>query len=81
MARLSYFVEPDRQGRWLIVEVTDYPFLPRIGPKRFSCSKFERVEPDRLHLPLITIPNSEPRKPEAYFLHPVCSKGKSPKLW
>jgi hypothetical protein len=79
--RTSYFVEPDPQGHWAVVEHTDYPFLPRTAPKQFSCSKLERVEPDRLHLPLIPIADSEQRLPEAYLLHPVCSKGKLPKLW
>jgi hypothetical protein len=84
--RTSYFVEPDSHGSWVIVEYTDNPFPARKWPQReptqkFSCAEFERVEPDRLHLPLVTIPDQEPRRPEAYLLHPICSKGKNAKLW
>lgn len=79
--RTSYFVEPDKQGRWVIVEYTDYPYSPQFRGTRFSCADFERVEPDRLHLPLVTIPNTELRQAEMYLLHPICSKGKNAKLW
>ncbi len=79
--RTSYFVEPDQHGRWLIVKYTDYPSQPRIRTQKFSCSDFERVEPDRLHLPLRVIPDSELRQPEAYLLHPLCRKGKPARLW
>jgi len=85
-SRTSYFVEPDNQGRWLIVEYTDNPFPPnkrihREPVHKFACAEFERVEPDPLHLPLVPIPDQEPRQPEAYLLHPICSKGKDAKLW
>jgi hypothetical protein len=80
MVKTSYYIEPDQHRRWLIVEYTDYPYT-QIRTREFSCSEFERVEPDRLHLPLRVIPDSEPRKPEDYLLHPVCSKGKTAKLW
>jgi hypothetical protein len=80
MIKASYFVEPDRKGRWLVVEYLDYPYT-RFKTKRFSCSEFERVEPDRLHQPLVPIPDSEEREDERYLLHPVCSKGKNPELW
>jgi hypothetical protein len=84
--RTSYFVEPDKHGRWLIVEYTDNPFPAKkrthTDPaQKFSCAEFERVEPDRLHLPLVGIPDLEPRQPEMYLLHPLCSKGKNAKLW
>jgi hypothetical protein len=79
--RTSYFVEPDGQGRWMIVEYTDYPYSPKFKGNAFSCAEFERVEPDRLHLPLIAIPNTESRPAEMYLLHPICSKGKDAKLW
>jgi hypothetical protein len=79
--RTAYFVEPDQRGPWLIVEYTDYPYAPQWRMKRFSCSDFDRVEPDRLHLPLKVIPDFTPRQPEAYLLHPACSKGKVPELW
>lgn len=48
--RTVYFVEPDQRGHWLIVEYVDYPYT-QVRQKRFSCSDFERVEPDRVHLP------------------------------
>jgi len=79
--RASYFVEPDKRGRWLIVQYIDYPYHQAFPPKKFSCSQFERVEPDRLHLPLIPIPDLATRLPERYLLHPICSKGKNAKLW
>ena len=78
--KASYFVEPDRNGRWEIVEYLDQPYT-QFRTKKFSCSRFERVEPDRFHLPLVVVPDFEPRRPEAYLLHPVCSKGKNPELW
>ena len=78
--RTSYFVEPDKQGRWQIVEYTNYPYSHQRG-STFSCTEFERVEPDRLHLPLVAVPNTESRRPEMYLLHPICSKGKNAKLW
>jgi hypothetical protein len=76
-ARLDYFVEPDSNGRWVIVEyeLTIYP-----KAARFACGEFERVEPDRLHLPLVKIPESEARQPEQYLLHPVCSN-ENGRLW
>lgn len=85
-ARTSYFVEPDKHGRWVIVEYTENPFQARKrthteAAQKFSCAEFERVELDRLHLPLVPIPDHEPRRPEAYLLHPICSKGKDAKLW
>ena len=84
-ARTSYFVEPDKAGRWLIVEYTDWPFPAKkqrtLPTKRFSCAEFERVEPDPLHLPLVPIPDLEQRQPEMYLLHPICTKGKNAKLW
>jgi hypothetical protein len=79
--RAEYFVEPDRKGRWGIVQNTDYPYRPNIAPKRFSCSSFERVEPDLFHLPLVPIRDSEERRPETYLLHPVCGPAKDPHLW
>ena len=84
-AKTSYFVESDKQGHWVIVEYTDYPVRGRkqaalASAQRFSCAEFERVEPDRLRLPLIPIPDLEPRQPEAYLLHPICRKGKNAKL-
>ena len=62
--RTSYFVEPDQHGRWLIVEYTDNPFPAKKRThtepaQKFSCAEFERVEPDRLHLPLVPIPDLE----------------------
>jgi hypothetical protein len=79
--RTAYFVEPDRKGRWGIVQYTDYPYQPNIAPKRFACSNFERVEPDRLDLPLVPIRDSEERQPKAYLLHPICGNPKDPHLW
>jgi hypothetical protein len=79
--RAAYFVEPDRNGRWAIIQYTDNPYRPNIAPRRFACSKFERVEPDRLHLPLAPIRDSEERQPQAYLLHPICGNPKHPHLW
>lgn len=81
MVRTEYFVEPDRKGRWGIVQYTDYPYRPTIAPKRFWCSAFERVEPDRLHLPLIRIHDLETRQGQNYLLHPVCGTAKDLHLW
>ena len=81
MIRATYFVEPDSKGRWLIIRYTDYPYEPQFTPKKFSCSNFERVEPDRLHLRLIPIRDSEHREGQAYLLHPVCGSAKAPELW
>jgi hypothetical protein len=78
IVRTSYFVEPDKQGRWVIVE---YAYSRQFKGGTFSCAEFERVEPDRFHLPLITIPTTESRQAEMYLLHPICSKGKNAKLW
>jgi len=79
--RTSYFVETDKRSRWVIVEYTDYPYLPKARGERFSCAEFERVEPDLLRRPLVAIPHTESRKPEMYLLHPICGKGKNTKLW
>lgn len=81
IVRLSYYVEPDKKGRWVIVEYTDYPYRPRARGLTFSCAEFERVEPDGLHLPVVVISDTELRLPEQYLLHPICSKGKNTKLW
>jgi len=53
-------------------------YMPR--SQMFSCTQFERVEPDRPRLPLIRIPESETRKAERYLLHPTCSK-EDENLW
>jgi len=79
--RATYFIEPDRQGRWSVVQYTDNPYRPNIAPRTFRCSIFERVEPDRLHLPLIPIKDSEERPGQKYLLHPVCGTAKNPHLW
>ena len=81
IVRTSYFVEPDKQGRWVIVENTDYPYSPRFKGLTFSCAEFERVEPDLFRRPLVAIPITETREAEMYLLHPICSKGKNTKLW
>ena len=78
--RSKYFIEPDKDGRWGIVEYIDFPGR-QFRSKTFSCSEFERVEPNRLHTPPIPIPDSEQRSPEAYLLHPLCRRGKNPTLW
>ena len=80
-ARLSFFIEPDKQGQWVIVERQDNPFSPKVKAKVFACAAFERVEPDRLRQPLIVIPDTAPRQPEQYLLHPLCSNGRDAKLW
>lgn len=62
----TYFVEPDKRGRWAIVESS--------GGTERSCDQVERVEPNRLRVPVIPIPNAESRNPEQYLLHPKCWK-------
>jgi hypothetical protein len=81
VVRTEYFVEPDTKGCWGIVQYTDYPYGPKIAPERYWCSAFERVEPDRLHLPLIVVKDSEDRPGQKYLLHPVCGPAKDPHLW
>lgn len=61
---VAYFVEPSKSGNWSIVE-------SRGGTER-SCDHIERVEPNRLRVPVIPIPDAELRSPDRYLLHPKC---------
>ena len=60
----TYFVEPDKRGTWVIVE--------SMGGTERACARIERVEPDRLRVPVVSIPDDEPREPTRYLLHPRC---------
>jgi hypothetical protein len=79
--RMSYFVEPDEDGKWAIVEDTVNMPLSVKPELRFSCTEFERVTTDRLRRRLMPIPDSESISPRNYLLHPKCSQGEFPKLW
>lgn len=71
---VTYFVEPDSRGRWAITQSS--------GGSERSCNLIERVEPDRLRVPIIPIPDDESRKPEKYLLHPKCWKDDpNARLW
>jgi hypothetical protein len=70
----TYLVEEDRRGRWAIVESG--------GGTERSCDQVERVEPDRLRVPVIPIPDDEARNPQQYLLHPKCWKDRPyARLW
>jgi hypothetical protein len=59
----TYFVEPDKNGRWVIVVSS--------GGSERSCDRIERVEQGR-RVPVIPIADDEPRNPDKYLVHPKC---------
>lgn len=77
--KISYFVEADKAGNWVIAE--EAYSLSSNKPQRFSCSRIERVEHDGVGSPLARIPDEEQREPERYYLHPACDPQPIPRLW
>jgi hypothetical protein len=72
--RATYFVEPDNQGQWLIVESMELIAVPQVRKWTFSCDRFERVETNNT-----PIAEAEARGGEQYLLHPLC--GGDERLW